>query len=221
MATNAVTRAGQTNTVPWPQSKKERLTTMPGSDLRQLEIQTNTFMNNVIAAIALLTGDAGVITTSTPTIGTTVTVATPASYIQVAGVITSVAAETAKAFGSLGTIPNNKWGLIVIERIANATTSFVSAAANYTTGYDTEALAKAAMPARTANKAVTGYITVQAAAVAAGWIAGTDALAGGTGGTNPAQTTNYYGVYGINDALFWTASQIANQQAVVLTSANY
>ena len=217
MATNVVTRAGQTNTVPWPQSTKYKLTTKPGSDQRGEQISLNVLMNNVIAMVAILTGDAGCITTSTPTIGTTVTIATPASYIQIGGVIGSVAAETAKAFGSLGTIPTGTWGLIAIERIANATTSFVSAAANYTTGYATEALALAAMPARTANKACTGYITIYAGH-ASGWVAGTDALQGGTGG-NPATTTNYYGVYGINDALFWTANQIAGN-ASVLTSAN-
>lgn len=220
MATNALVRAGQLTTVVWPQAKNERIFTCPGSDLRQLEIQFNGGLNRMLAAFAVLS-DCGPITTSTPTIGTTVTMATPASYISILGVIGSVAAETAKAFGSLGTIPNGKWGLIAIERIANATTTFVSAAANYTTGYDTEALAIAAMPARSASKAVTGYITVQAAAVAAGWIAGTDALAGGTGGTNPAQTTNYYGVYGVNDALFWTTYQIANAGGTVLSSTNY
>ena len=221
MATNAVTRAGKWNTVPWPNAKNEKIFTMPGSDLRQLEIQVNKLANDLIVAIATMTGDAGCITTSTPSKGTTVTIACSASIIQVAGVHAAVAAETAKAFGSLGTIPNNMWGLIVLERVAAGTTTFVSAAANYTTGYDTEALAIAAMPARTANKAAVGYITVQAAAVAAGWIAGTDALAGGTGGTNPAQTTNYYPVYGVNDALFPTAYQIANAQGTVLSAQNY
>lgn len=220
MATNALVRAGQSTTVAWPQAKNEKVFTTSGSDMRQMTIQFNGLCDRVIAANAVLC-DCGPITTSTPTIGTTVTIATPASYICILGVQTTVAAETAKAFGSLGTIPNGLWGLIAIERIADATTSFVSAAANYSTGYATEALAIAAMPARTASKAVTGYITVQAAAVAAGWIAGTDALAGGTGGTNPAQTTNYYGVYGINDALFWTNFQIANAAGTVLTSVNY
>lgn len=217
MATNALVRAGQLTTVAWPQAKNEKIFTAPGSDTRQLEIQFNGALNRMLAAFAVLS-DCGPITTSTPTIGTTVTMATPASYICINGVIGSVAAETAKAFGALGTIPASKWGLIAIERIANATTSFVSAAANYTTGYDTEALAIAAMPARSANKAVTGYITILASASM--WVAGTDALAGGTGG-NPATTTNYYGVYGVNDALFWTTYQIANAQGTVLTSANY
>ena len=218
MATNAVTRAGKWNTVPWPNSTKEKITAPVGSDLRQLEIQVNKLANDLIVAIATMTGDAGCITTSTPSIGTTVTIACSASYIQIAGVTGSVAAETAKAFGALGTIPTATWGLIVLERIANATTTFVSAAANYTTGYATEALAIAAMPARSANKAAVGYITILA--TTPGWVAGTDALAGGTGGT-PATTTNYYPVYGVNDALFPTASQIATLSGTVLTSSNY
>jgi len=220
MATFVQTRAGTSTTAPWPQSKKERISTAAGSDQRQEQVQSNTLMSNLAAALSILGGD-GPITTSTPSIGTTVTIACSASTITITGVPVVVAAETAKAFGSLGTIPQNTWGLIALERVANGTTTFVSAAANYTTGYATEALAIAAMPAKSANKAVVGYITVRAADVAAGWIAGTDALAGGSGGTNPAQTTNYYPVYGIADTLFWTASQIANRQGTVLTSANY
>lgn len=219
MATFVQTRAETTNTVPWPQANNFRLTTKPGSDQRKGQINTNELMNRIGAAMAVI-GDAGPVTTSTPSIGTTVTIACSASTITILGVPVVVAAETAKAFGSLGTIPNAKWGLIAIERVAAATTTFVSAAANYTTGYATEALAIAAMPARTANKAVIGYITVQAAAVAAGWIAGTDALAGGSGGTNPAQTTNYYACLGIADGLFWTPNQIASATGTVLTSAN-
>ena len=219
MATNAVTRAGKWNTVPFPQAKNEMITAPVASDLRQMEIQLNGLMNNLITAIAAICGDAGCISTSTPSIGTTVTVACSASRIQVAGVQADLAAETAKAFGALGTIPTTTWGLIVLERIANGTTSFVSAAANYTTGYATEALALAAMPARSANKAAVGYVTVYASH-ASGWVAGTDALTGGTGG-NPAGTTNYYPVYGVNDALFFTAYQIANRAGTVLTSAQY
>ena len=218
MATNALVRAGQLTTVAWPQAKNERIFTAPGSDLRQLEIQFNGMLDRTLAAMAVQC-DAGPITTSTPTIGTTVTIATPTSFICIQGVIVSVAAETAKAFGALGTIPTTKWGLIALERVAAGTTSFVSAAANYTTGYATEALAVAAMPARSANKAVTGYVTIYASH-ASGWVAGTDALAGGTGG-NPAGTTNYYGVYGVNDAAFWTNYQIANAAGTVLSSTNY
>ena len=57
-------------------------------------------------------------------------------------------------------------------------------------GYATEALAIAALPARTATNWYLGYVTMRADAGAV-WIAGTDAFAGGTTG-NQAQTTNYY-----------------------------
>lgn len=220
MATFVMTRSGTVTTSPWPQAKNERITAPVGSDLRQLEIQHNLLMSNLAAAMSILAGD-GPLTTAVPTIGTTVTMATPAQVVNITGTPITIAAETAKAFGSLGTIPQNTWGLIAVERVANATTTFVSAAANYTTGYATEALALAAAPAKSASKAVTGYITVQAANVAAGWISGTDALAGGTGGTNPAQTTHYYGVVGVYDTAFWKANQIATLPGTVLTSANY
>jgi hypothetical protein len=218
MATFAQTRSGQSITgTTWPNIKSERLTAPPGSDLRQLEIQYNALTDRIAAFLAVMAGD-GPLTTSTPTAGTTVTMATPASVINITGTPITVAAETAKAFGSLGTIPASTWGLIAIERIANATTTFVSAAANYTTGYATEALALAAAPAKSANKAVTGYITILASAST--WIAGTDALAGNTGG-NPATTTNYYGVYGAYDTLFWSNFQIGNLAGTEVTSSMY
>lgn len=212
-----MTRSGTSTTSPWPQSKKERITAPVASDLRQHEIQFNLFMSNFAAACSILAGD-GPLTTAVPTIGTTVTMAIPAQVISITGTPITVAAETAKAFGSLGTIPASTWGLIVVERIADGTTSFVSAAANYTTGYSTEALALAAAPAKSASKAVVGYITVLASAST--WVAGTDALEDGTGG-NPATTTNYYGVVGVYDSAFWTASQIASLGGTVLTSSNY
>lgn len=99
-------------------------------------------------------------------------------------------------FGALGTVPASKWALVLIQIDAAGTVSFVSAAANYTTGYATEAAAIAAVPAATAANAVMGYITVLASAST--FVFATDALAGGTGGT-PATTTNYYNA-GVNYA---------------------
>lgn len=217
MATFAVTAAGQsiTGTV-WPNIKAERITAPRSSDLIQTEAQLNALINRLGAYLAALATDSP-ITTGTPSIGTTVTLASAAQIITIAGVPVSIAAETAKAFGALGTIPANLWGLIAIDRVAAATTTFVSAAANYTTGYATEALAIAAMPAKTAAKARTGYITVQASSST--WVAGTDALAGGTGG-NPATTTNYYGIYGTSDTLFWSNFQIGNLLGTAVTAAN-
>lgn len=219
MATIAMTRSGISTTgTTFPNIKSERLTAPPGSDLRQLEIQHNNLLNRLFAMLSIVAGD-GPVTTAVPTIGTTVTMAIPTQVINITGTPITVAAETAKAFGSLGTIPTTTWGLIVVERVANGTTTFVSAAANYTTGYATEALALAAAPAKSSSKAVVGYITIYASH-ASGWVAGTDALAGGSGG-NPAGTTNYYGVVGFADTAFWTNYQIGNLSGTALTSSNY
>jgi hypothetical protein len=71
----------------------------------------------------------------------------------------------------------------------------------------------------TASTVHIGHITVQAGA--GGWVAGTSALAGGTGGT-PAVATNYYNVDGVADAAAsaWaTVKQIANQAGTVITSS--
>lgn len=160
---------------------------------------TGTFsaVNDATGAIVLAGGEVvditlagnGVITPTYLSRGTTVTVAATSGTITIAGTTSTVAALTGQAFGALGTIPANKWGVIVMERVGAGTASFTSGSANYTTGYATEALAIAAIPSQSASKVQVGYVTVLASS--AGWIAGTDALAGGTGGT-PAANTNYY-----------------------------
>lgn len=150
--------------------------------------------NNVmkfIAALGQALASDGVLVASVPSIGTTVTLALSGGTITIAGIPVVVAAQTAQALGALGTIPASTWGIIAIDRVAAGTTTFVSGAANYTTGYVNEAAAINAAPAKTANKARVGYLTVLASAST--WIAGTDALAGGTGG-NPATSTNYYAI---------------------------
>jgi hypothetical protein len=153
-------------------------------------LQFNNLMKQQAALALAFTSD-GVLKASVPSIGTTVTLALSQGIITIAGVPVSVAAQTAQAFGALGTIPASTWGIIAIDRVAAGTTTFVSGSANYTTGYATEALAIAAAPAKTTNKARVGYVTILASA--SGWVAGTDALAGGTGG-NPATSTNYYAI---------------------------
>lgn len=199
----------------WPTSIPEKITAIPGSYEYQLALTINYLLTALSRCLAFMSGADVPMTTATLSIGTTVTLAVSANLIAINGVIGAVTAETAKAFGSLGTIPTGKWGLIVVERVANSTTSFVSAAANYSTGYATEAAAIAAMPAQSADKAVVGYLTILAASP--GWVAGTDALAGGTGGT-PATTTNYYSIPGAADLTSWTSvKQIADLNAVVLT----
>lgn len=199
----------------WPNTSNEVLTAPVNSDLSRLEASFNYLLTALQRVLAALGGADVPLTTSTLSRGTTVTLACSASAISIDGVFAAVAAETAKAFGALGTIPAAKWGLIAVERVADGTTSFVSAAANYTTGYATEALAIAAMPAQSSGKAVIGYLTILAGA--SGWVAGTDALAGGTGG-NPATTTNYYSTPGAADTASWTnVKQIANPAGTLVT----
>lgn len=196
-----------------------RITTPVNSDVRQLQASFNALCTALSYALAGLTRTSadGPQTTATLSRGTTVTLASTASVIEINGVNASVAALTAQAFGALGTIPQNKWGVIGVERIANGTTTFTGGADNYTTGYDTEALAIAALPAQSADKALIGYLTVSTTH-ASGWVAGTDALAGGTGG-NPATSTNYYSIPGAFDTTnFAAVLQIANQQGTVVST---
>jgi len=201
----------------WPNGFKERLTAPVGSDLRQLEIQHNNLLTNLSTYFAALANDC-VITASTLSRGTTVTLAATANTISINGVPTAIAALTGQAFGALGTIPASKWGIIALERVLAGTASFTSGAANYTTGYATEALAIAALPAQSADKVQVGYVTILASAST--WVTGTDALAGGTGG-NPATTTNYYSTPSVYDTTQWTAGYIQTLSGSTLTSANY
>lgn len=161
-----------------------------GSALRNAIIQLNNLLS-IQPNLALAFTSDGVLKASVPSIGTTVTLALSQGVITIAGVPVSVAAQTAQAFGSLGTIPASTWGIIAVDRVAAGTTTFASGSANYTTGYANEDAAIAAAPAKTTDKARVGYVLVLASAST--WVAGTDALAGGTGG-NPATTTNYYAI---------------------------
>ena len=101
-------------------------------------------------------------------IGTTVTIAFGAFDYMVGAAAATVntfkhkAAVAALAFGALGTVPASTWALILLQIDASGTVTFKSAAANYTTGYATEALAKAALVAPDAARAAMGYITVLA-----------------------------------------------------------
>lgn len=153
-------------------------------------INFNALMKQQVALALAFTSD-GVLKGTALSRGTTVTLASTQCVITIAGVPVSVAAQTAQAFGALGTIPTATWGIIGVDAVAAGTITFVSGANNYTVGYATEALAIAAAPAKTASKARIGYLTILA--TTPGWVAGTDALAGGTGGT-PATTTNYYNI---------------------------
>lgn len=215
-----VNSAGTTVGLAWAAgAAPTRPTSTLNSDIRQGIVSQNYMlyaMNNFLAKEA---GQEVPATTAVLSRGTTVTLASSASVIYIDGVYASVAALTAQAFGSLGTIPASTWGIIKVERIADGTTTFQSGAANYTTGYASEALAIAAMPATGAGEVATGFLTILASGD--GWVAGTDALAGGTGG-NPATTTNYYSFLGFADVGTGTpwalAEQVANLSDEVITS---
>lgn len=195
-----------------------RITAPVNSDLAQTEVSLNNALYGMNNLLALMAGQEVPGTTATLSIGTTVTLATSASVIYVDGVYAAVSALTGQAFGALGTIPASTWGLILVQRVAAGTETFVSAADNYTTGYASEALALAAIPAPTSARVPIGFVTILASS--SGWVAGTDALAGGTGG-NPATTTNYYSFIGALDSTTgpWAnAKQIANKAGTVLAS---
>lgn len=184
--------------------KLEKITTVNGSDQRQMEIQINNLTKSLAAMQdALLTDQfwgwygVGANSTANPMArGSTDTqVGLAAMVFSIAGVpVVKAASAGGTTFGALGTIPTATWGIIALDVVAAGTITFRSGAANYTTGYATEALAIAALPARITVKSQIGYITILAASP--GWVAATDALAGGSSGA-PATTTNYYPSVGI------------------------
>lgn len=207
--------------------KRSQRTTGRDTDLEALIATVNALITQQSALALAFTSD-GVLSGTALSRGTTVTLASSACIITIAGVPVLVAATTAQALGALGTIPASTWGIIGVDAVAAGTITFASASANYTTGYATEALAIAAAPAKTANKARIGYLTILASSST--FVVGTDALAGGTGG-NPATTTNYYNIASpwqltadsanaiTLGSIAFTAQQIGNMQGTVYTFA--
>lgn len=181
------------------QLKLEKITTANGSDLRQLEIQYNNLVQTVAAMQSGMTGNQVLTwygvgpnsgTAPLARASTDTRVGTAACLFTILGVpVVKAVSDAGTAFAGSGTIPASTWGVIGIDVIANGTVSYVEGAANYTTGYSTEALAIAALPPQITVKARMGYLTIKASA--SGWVQATDALAGGSSG-NPATTTNYY-----------------------------
>lgn len=138
----------------------------------------------------------------------------------------AVAAGT--AFGALGTIPADTWGVIAAFIDAGGTVSYVSGSANYSGGYGSEASALsagAASIAPPAGKCLMGLVTIKTKAATA-FIVGTDALAGGVTG-NVASATFYYPIAGVAPAISglglvgMAAAQIAQRSGVPLSSVNY
>ncbi len=164
-----------------------------GGSRRDLVLQFNNLLKQQAALALAFTSD-GVLKGTALSRGTTNTMASSQCVITIGGVPVSVAATTAQALSAATALPAGMWTVIGIDAVAAGTISQVYSS-TIGTGQATEALAIAdalTNVTKTANKARIGYISVQAAG-AATWTAGTDALAGGTGGT-PAQTTNYYNI---------------------------
>lgn len=106
------------------------------------------------------------------------------SYRRV-GVLRTLAATTNFDTGTTKTIAANRWASALLTLNASDAAVLTWSSSDYAD----EATAKANLPATPSGHVPLGYITVQAAGVT--WTAGTDALAGGVGGT-PANATNYY-----------------------------
>ena len=141
--------------------------------------------------------------TSTPVTATPIEYGTPATLLSRGSTDTKVANATfintagtvaANAVGTAlpaGTIPLNTWGVYRVT-YTGSTYTVTAGAANFTAGYATEALAKAAVPSVTGQPLTfdLGYFTVQTK-IGTTFVGGTDALTGGASG-NVANATNYY-----------------------------
>lgn len=110
-------------------------------------------------------------------------------YLAFAGVLKTIASGAVADTGTAATFPATKWGIFKVSAASTGTLTATWATGVAAAGYASEALAVAALPATPAGEVSLGYVTVQAHATQA-FIAGTDALASGTGG-NVAAATNY------------------------------
>ncbi|MFZ2809447.1 MAG: hypothetical protein WAZ60_23940 [Desulfosalsimonadaceae bacterium] len=128
----------------------------------------------------------GILTSAALAIGGTKTnVASGAFTFYISGVKYAKAAVAAGTALAAGTIPQNKWGIYRYSIIADGTITSTAAAANFTTGYDTEAAAISAIAALPASSANMGYGTVMSTAVG-GFVGGTSNL------DDAGVTDNYY-----------------------------
>jgi len=181
-----------------PAVKFDKLTTRPGSDLRQLQIQHNALVRDAQTDALAQSTDVlwswqSAAANSIQAIGrgsTDTNVATGKFIAAFAGIPEAKAAVAAGTAIGAQTVPADQWAVYAIDDVTGGTISFAPGAANATTGYPTEAAAIAATPARITAKARLGILTLKTKTATA-WVAATDALAGGATG-NPASITNYY-----------------------------
>lgn len=150
-----------------------------------------TAINAVAAFIGTAGGATGIISSAVLKRGSTdKNFASAAFNFFINGLAYNKTAVTVGTAIGAQTVPQNTWAIYRVSINASGTITATPGAANATTGYATEALAKAALPAVPTNEANMGYFTVLTM-VDTQWIAATDALAGGTTG-NEASETNYY-----------------------------
>jgi len=122
----------------------------------------------------------------------------PISYLN-GGTLKTLADNTSFDTGTSKTITASKYGAAVLS-VNSSGTGVVTWASG--AGYDSEALAIAALTDPGATHTILGYFTVQAHA--SGFTAGTDALTTGAGG-NVATATTYYNAINPNSLLLGTA----------------
>lgn len=124
----------------------------------------------------------------------------PISYVN-GGTIKTLADNTSWNTGTAKVITANKWNaaLLTVNASGNAILTWAAAA-----GYDSEALAIAALALPDSTSTVLGMVTVLTGTDVT-WTAGTDALQGGTGGT-PATTTTYYNQVNTNALMLGAAA---------------
>lgn len=140
---------------------------------------------------AYTAGGSGPLTACTLSRGTTDTnIQTTIVQFFVGGLSYQKAAVAAGTALPAGTIPTDTWGIYLVSVNAAGTITVTAGAANFTTGYASEAAAIAALPATPSGDASLGHFTVLTE-VGAPFIGGTDALEGGASG-NPSSDTNYY-----------------------------
>jgi hypothetical protein len=179
-----------------------------GSANRDQMVNHNAIMRTIAQLAFVFTSD-GVLRACTLAHGTTNTLSIGACVITIAGVPVLVAASANQSLSASSALPAGLWTCVAVDAVAAGTISFAYSS-TIGTGQATEALAitdALTNNAKTTNKARIGYFTVQAAA-AATWTAGTDGLAGGSGGT-AAQTTNYYPICSPFELTVQSANAIA------------
>lgn len=116
---------------------------------------------------------------------------TNAFDIVTGGIIKTVAADTSWDTGTAKDITINYWAAALLSIAADGSTTYLQ----WGTEATTEAAAIAQLDGITPTGAVVcGYATVKTK-TDVNWVAGTDALQGGTGG-DVSSDTNYYNVFG-------------------------